>query len=86
MGDNGGRRRKTDRVNLEPHPMPRIALYAVLVCVLTTVAAVLSFVNGSFLGVVWLLMAGVSSNMAYFYWRKACMDREAAASGDRGAS
>uniref|UniRef100_UPI0030F37269 hypothetical protein n=1 Tax=Streptomyces sp. GSL17-111 TaxID=3121596 RepID=UPI0030F37269 len=66
--------------------MPRIALYAVLVCVLTTVAAVLSFVNGSFLGVVWLLMAGVSSNMAYFYWRKACMDREAAASGDRGAS
>lgn len=79
MGDNGGRARRPDPLNLEFRPMPRIALFAVLVFVLTTAAAVLSFVHGSFLGVVWLLMAGASSNMAYFYWRKARMEREAAA-------
>uniref|UniRef100_A0AAU3H1C3 Secreted protein n=1 Tax=Streptomyces sp. NBC_01401 TaxID=2903854 RepID=A0AAU3H1C3_9ACTN len=51
--------------------MPRLALYALVVCVLAVVAAVVSFVQGSILlGVVWVLLAGLSSNMAWFYLRK----------------
>ncbi|MBB1244222.1 hypothetical protein GL263_11725 [Streptomyces durbertensis] len=67
--------------------MPRIAVYALLTCVLALVAAVLSFANGSWLGIVWVLMLGVSSNIAWFYWRKAQMDRQhaAAAAGDAAA-
>ncbi|MCQ4044836.1 hypothetical protein ACFOSC_17360 [Streptantibioticus rubrisoli] len=58
--------------------MPRLALFAIAVCVLAVAAAVVSFVRGSFLGVVWVLMAGVSSNMAWYYLRKAKADRAAA--------
>lgn len=50
--------------------MPRLALYALVVCVLSVAAAVVSFVQGSFLGVVWVLLAGLSSNMAWFYLRR----------------
>ncbi|MEU9110543.1 hypothetical protein AB0D04_01780 [Streptomyces sp. NPDC048483] len=60
--------------------MPRLALLALAVCVLAVAAAVVSFVNGSFVGIVWVLMAGVSSNMAWFYVRKAKLERQAAAS------
>lgn len=56
--------------------MPRIALYALLVCALALAAAVVSFVNGNWLGIIWVLMFGVSSNMAWFYWRKAQVDRQ----------
>ncbi|MBW1604511.1 hypothetical protein JJV70_20870 [Streptomyces sp. JJ66] len=58
--------------------MPRIALYALAVCVLATAAAVVSFVHGSFLGVVWILMLGVASNIAWFHWRKHRADQAAA--------
>ncbi|WP_028811287.1 hypothetical protein [Streptomyces flavidovirens] len=51
--------------------MPRLALYALLVCVLAVAAAVVSFVQGSWLGVVWILLAAVASNMAWYYVRKA---------------
>ncbi|MYW64597.1 hypothetical protein GTY65_11030 [Streptomyces sp. SID8379] len=51
--------------------MPRIALFALVVCVLAAVAAVVSFVEGSFLGIVWVLIAGITSNMTWFYFRKA---------------
>ncbi|QZZ24902.1 hypothetical protein A7X85_15340 [Streptomyces sp. ST1015] len=51
--------------------MPRLALYALVVCLLAVAAAVVSFVQGSFLGVVWVLIAGVSSNMTWYYWRRA---------------
>ncbi|WP_405678420.1 hypothetical protein OG292_29795 [Streptomyces sp. NBC_01511] len=52
--------------------MPRLALYALVVCLLSTAAAVVSFVRGeSWLGVVWVLLAGLSSNMAWYYLRKA---------------
>ncbi|MEU1629057.1 hypothetical protein ABZ746_27825 [Streptomyces sp. NPDC020096] len=61
-----------------PSPTPRLAIFAIAVCVLAIAAAVVSFVQGSFLGVVWVLMAGVSSNMAWFYLRKAKADRAAA--------
>ncbi|MCX5412986.1 hypothetical protein [Streptomyces sp. NBC_00059] len=51
--------------------MPRLALYAILVCVLAVAAAVVSFAQGSILlGVVWVLLVGLSSNMAWFYVRK----------------
>ncbi|MFE9455561.1 hypothetical protein [Streptomyces californicus] len=50
--------------------MPRIALYALVVCVLAVVAAVVSFARGSLLGIVWVLVAGLSSNMTWFYVRR----------------
>ncbi|MEV5598463.1 hypothetical protein [Streptomyces sp. NPDC052496] len=55
--------------------MPRLAVFALVVCVLAVAAAVVSFVQGSWLGIVWILMAGISSNMAWFYARKAKLDR-----------
>ncbi|MBT2879560.1 hypothetical protein AB0909_20175 [Streptomyces albidoflavus] len=56
--------------------MPRLALYALAVCVLTVVAAVVSFVQGQWIGVVWVLMAGLSSNMAWFSFRRAKAERQ----------
>ncbi|MER6101143.1 hypothetical protein ABT115_02035 [Streptomyces sp. NPDC001832] len=50
--------------------MPRLALYAIAVCVLAVVAAVISFAQGRWLGIVWVLLAGLSSNMAWFYHRR----------------
>ncbi|MGY0486884.1 hypothetical protein [Streptomyces sp. WG-D5] len=58
--------------------MPRIALFALVVCVLAVAAAVVSFVEGSFLGIVWVLIAGITSNMAWFYVRKAKLEKRAA--------
>ncbi len=55
--------------------MPRLAIYALVVCVLAIAAAVVSFSQGSFLGVVWILLAGVSSNMTWYYVRRARMER-----------
>ncbi|CAL9427556.1 hypothetical protein [Streptomyces sp. enrichment culture] len=51
--------------------MPRLALYALIVCLLATAAAVVSFVQGSWLGVVWVLLAGLSSNMTWYYIKRA---------------
>ncbi|MFG2191301.1 hypothetical protein [Streptomyces sp. NPDC048639] len=59
--------------------MPRLALFALAVCVLAVAAAVVSFARGSWLGVLWIMMAGVSSNMTWYYVRKAKVDRAAAA-------
>ncbi|WP_406435149.1 hypothetical protein [Streptomyces sp. NBC_00631] len=51
--------------------MPRLALYALVVCVLAVAAAVVSFVQGSWLmGVVWVLLTGLSSNMTWYYVRR----------------
>ncbi|MGW0860160.1 hypothetical protein [Streptomyces sp. NPDC002690] len=50
--------------------MPRIALYSLVVCVLAVVAAVVSFAQGSLLGILWVLVAGLSSNMAWYYVRR----------------
>lgn len=51
--------------------MPRLALYAIAVCVLAVAAAVISFVQGSWLlGIVWVLLVGLSSNMAWYYVRR----------------
>ncbi len=52
--------------------MPRLAVYALVVCLLAVAAAVVSFVEGSALiGVVWILLAGLSSNMTWYYVRRA---------------
>lgn len=59
--------------------MPRLALYALVVCALAVAAAVVSFVQGNFLGVIWVLLAGLSSNMAWYYVRRAKADKAAAA-------
>ncbi|MFK0291043.1 hypothetical protein ACIQU6_11295 [Streptomyces sp. NPDC090442] len=66
-----------------PGPDRRLALLSLAVCLLAAAAAVVSFVRGSFVGIVWVLMAGVSSNMAWFYLRKAKLARarQAEASG-----
>jgi c-di-AMP phosphodiesterase-like protein len=50
--------------------MPRLALYALVVCVLSVVAAVVSFSQGSWLGIVWVLMVGLSSNMCWYYFKR----------------
>ena len=63
--------------------MPRIAVYSLLVCVLALVAAVVSFVQGSWLGIVWVLMFGVSSNMTWFYFRKGQIDKKREAAAQR---
>ncbi|MFI6204795.1 hypothetical protein ACIBAI_00115 [Streptomyces sp. NPDC051041] len=50
--------------------MPRLALYTLIVCVLAVAAAVISFVRGSWLGIVWVLLAGLSSNMTWYYLKR----------------
>ena len=51
--------------------MPRLSLYALAVCLLAVAAAVVSFVRGSVLiGVVWVLLAGLSSNMTWYYLKR----------------
>ncbi|MFD3655370.1 hypothetical protein ACTU45_10165 [Streptomyces sp. 24-1644] len=58
--------------------MPRLALYALVVCVLAVAAAVVSFVQGSWLGIIWVLLAGLSSNMAWFHIRQSRLATAAA--------
>ncbi|OIJ67177.1 hypothetical protein [Streptomyces mangrovisoli] len=50
--------------------MPRLAVLALITCVLAVAAAVLSFVQGSLVGIVWVLIAGLSSNMAWYYVKR----------------
>ncbi|MFE0461993.1 hypothetical protein ACFW1A_22365 [Kitasatospora sp. NPDC058965] len=61
--------------------MPRNALYASIVFVLAVAAAVVSFVEGNWLGVIWVLLAGVSSNIAWFYLRREKLRQAAAEQG-----
>ncbi|MEU8981635.1 hypothetical protein ACFVXA_26120 [Streptomyces sp. NPDC058246] len=51
-------------------PSRRLALYTLAVCVLSVAAAVVSFAQGSWLGIVWVLLAGLSSNMTWYYARR----------------
>ncbi|MFC9510029.1 hypothetical protein [Streptomyces sp. NPDC057002] len=68
MGDTG---RRSSVPRQESTEMPRLAVYALIVCVLSVAAAVVSFVQGSWLGIVWVLLAGLSSNMAWYYLKRA---------------
>ncbi|MER5445466.1 hypothetical protein ACFV29_17130 [Streptomyces sp. NPDC059690] len=47
--------------------MPRLGVYALIVFVLAVAAAVVAFAQGSWLGIVWVLLAGLSSNMCWYY-------------------
>ncbi|MYY09129.1 hypothetical protein GT204_09485 [Streptomyces sp. SID4919] len=67
MGDTGT---TAQRPPTGADPMPRLALFALVVCLLSVTAAVVSFANGSWLGVVWVLLTGLSSNMAWYYFRR----------------
>ncbi|MEU6065796.1 MULTISPECIES: hypothetical protein [Streptomyces] len=53
-----------------PGPARRLALYTLVVCLLAVAAAVVSFVQGSWLGIVWVLLAGLSSNMTWYYIKR----------------
>jgi hypothetical protein len=55
--------------------MPRLGVYALIVCLLAVAAAVVSFAQGSWLGIVWVLLAGLSSNMCWYYVKRAKADR-----------
>ncbi|MEU1593542.1 hypothetical protein ABZ468_11955 [Streptomyces sp. NPDC005708] len=61
--------------------MPRLALYALIVCILAVVAAVVSFAEGSWLGIVWVLLAGLTSNMTWYYVRRSRADRGRSVTG-----
>ncbi|MER6566436.1 hypothetical protein ABT288_09650 [Streptomyces sp. NPDC001093] len=67
MGDTV---RRSSVPRKEPTPMPRIALCTLVVCVLAVAAAVVSFVQGSWLGIVWVLLAGLTSNMTWYYIKR----------------
>ncbi|MEU0024259.1 hypothetical protein [Streptomyces sp. NPDC006335] len=72
MGDTG-RRRTAVPSSVPPTgamEMPRLALYALAVCLLAVAAAVVSFTQGSWLGIVWVLLAGLSSNMCWYYLKR----------------
>jgi hypothetical protein len=62
-----------------PGPARRLALYALVVCVLAVVAAVISFVQGSWpMGVVWVLLTGLSSNMTWYYMKRGRAEKSVA--------
>ncbi len=68
--------------------MPRLALYSLALCVLAVAAAVVSFTKGMWLGIVWVLIAGLSSNMTWYYFRRGRAGTAAGTSGgaDRPAA
>jgi hypothetical protein len=53
-----------------PARPPRLAVYAGCVCALATAAAVVSFTRGGWVGIAWVLLAGLSSNMTWYYARR----------------
>jgi hypothetical protein len=48
----------------------RVAVLAAVVCVLALAAAVLAFVDGSWLGIPFVLLAAVDGNIAWYYLRR----------------
>ncbi|MGW6918833.1 hypothetical protein ACWGB8_34175 [Kitasatospora sp. NPDC054939] len=58
--------------------MPRTSLYASIVVVLAVAAAVVSFVQGNWWGLVWIPLAGVASNIAWLNVRREKLARAAA--------
>ncbi|KJY34794.1 hypothetical protein ACFC26_38435 [Kitasatospora purpeofusca] len=58
--------------------MPRTSVLASLVVVLALAAAVVSLVQGWWLGLVWLPMAGIASNVLWMNVRREKLARAAA--------
>ncbi|RKT18251.1 hypothetical protein BX285_2671 [Streptomyces sp. 1114.5] len=63
--------------------MPRTSLLALIVVVLALAAAVFSLVQGFWLGLIWLPLAGVASNVLWLNRRRAKI-AEAAAAAQQG--
>ena len=55
--------------------MPRLGVYTLIVCLLAVAASVVCFAQGSWLGIVWVLLAGLSSNMTWYYVKRAKDER-----------
>jgi hypothetical protein len=51
--------------------LPRVALFAFVLAALALAAAVVSVLAGFWLGLVWVLLAGISSNIGWVQWRRA---------------
>ncbi|UGQ13930.1 hypothetical protein LO772_10215 [Yinghuangia sp. ASG 101] len=62
--------------------VPRVVVLAAAVAVLAIVAAVIAFMDGSWLGIPFVLLAAVDGNIAWFYLHRA---RRAASASDRSA-
>ncbi|MDV7215409.1 hypothetical protein [Streptomyces prunicolor] len=56
--------------------MPRLSLLAAIVCVLATAAAVVSFLQGLWIGILWVMVVGLSSNMSWYYLRRERAERK----------
>lgn len=56
---------------ISPAAARRLAFQALIVCLVAVAAAVVAFVRGSWLGIIWLLLAGLTSNLAWYYHRRA---------------
>ncbi|MFF2148007.1 hypothetical protein [Kitasatospora sp. NPDC058190] len=63
--------------------MPRTSLIALIVTVLALAAAVVSVIAGFWIGLIWLPLAGVASNVLWLNRRKAKL-AEAAAAAEQG--
>jgi hypothetical protein len=51
--------------------MPRLALYSAVVSVLSATAAAVSFARGAWVvAIVWILLTGLTSNMAWYCHRR----------------
>ncbi|MFD0276046.1 hypothetical protein ACFVHB_19350 [Kitasatospora sp. NPDC127111] len=61
--------------------MPRTSLFASIVVVLALVAAVLSVVQGWWIGLIWLPLAGIASNVLWLNVRRAKLAKAAAEQG-----
>ncbi|WP_030246691.1 hypothetical protein [Streptomyces sp. NRRL S-350] len=64
--------------------MPRTSLLALIVVVLALAAAVFSLTQGLWLGLVWLPLAGVASNVVWLNRRRAKIAEAAGAAAEQG--
>ncbi|MQS11984.1 hypothetical protein F7Q99_06665 [Streptomyces kaniharaensis] len=61
--------------------MPRTSLFALIVVVLALAAAVVSVAQGFWLGLIWVPMAGVASNVLWMNRRRAKLASQSAEQG-----
>ncbi|MHA6759499.1 hypothetical protein [Streptacidiphilus sp. PAMC 29251] len=50
--------------------MPRFALLAFVLAALALIAAVVSVLAGFWIGLAWVLLAGIASNIGWVAWRR----------------
>ncbi|MER7769712.1 hypothetical protein [Kitasatospora sp. NPDC096140] len=64
--------------------MPRTSVLALTVVVLALAAAVFSLTQGLWLGLIWLPLAGVASNVVWLNRRRAKIAEATAAAAEQG--